>query len=233
MFSYYGSKSKIAHLYPPPKFETVIEPFAGSAKYALLHWKKEVILCDLSPLIVRVWKYLQQASKTDILGLPRLKRGESLKDFELSKEETEFLGFVIAPGNAYPRFKMSPFGAKHAKSKNGINTIEYIASNLHRIKHWQVYECDYRALPNINATWFVDPPYQRAGYKYPFNKIDYSELAQWITDRNGQTIACEQYGADWMNFKPLAKLNGTSGTTMEAIWSNMPTNYDYQQMKMF
>ena len=29
MFSYYGSKSKIVHLYPTPKFDKIIEPFAG------------------------------------------------------------------------------------------------------------------------------------------------------------------------------------------------------------
>ena len=30
MFSYYGSKSKIAHLYPAPQYDRIIEPFAGS-----------------------------------------------------------------------------------------------------------------------------------------------------------------------------------------------------------
>jgi site-specific DNA-adenine methylase len=33
MFSYYGSKSKIIDHYPAPKFNKIIEPFAGSARY--------------------------------------------------------------------------------------------------------------------------------------------------------------------------------------------------------
>lgn len=39
MFSYYGSKSKIVDLYQPPKFDKIIEPFAGSARYSLKYSK--------------------------------------------------------------------------------------------------------------------------------------------------------------------------------------------------
>lgn len=34
IFGYYGSKSKIAQHYPSPWFDTIIEPFAGSAAYS-------------------------------------------------------------------------------------------------------------------------------------------------------------------------------------------------------
>ncbi len=42
MFSYYGSKSKIVKHYPPPEYDTIIEPFAGSARYALMYYNKNV-----------------------------------------------------------------------------------------------------------------------------------------------------------------------------------------------
>lgn len=35
MWSYYGSKTKLVDLYPPPKTDKIIEPFCGSAKYSL------------------------------------------------------------------------------------------------------------------------------------------------------------------------------------------------------
>jgi len=46
MFSYYGSKSKLAQHYPTPKYDTIVEPFAGAAGYSLYgdNWKKNVLL---------------------------------------------------------------------------------------------------------------------------------------------------------------------------------------------
>jgi site-specific DNA-adenine methylase len=76
MFSYYGSKGKIVDCYPPPKHKKVIEPFAGSARYSLKYFDKDVTIYDKYPVIIDVWKYLQEASESDILGLPRLERGE-------------------------------------------------------------------------------------------------------------------------------------------------------------
>ena len=65
MFSYYGSKSKIVHLYPTPKFDKIIEPFAGSARYSLRFWQKDILLVDKSELVIEVWHYLQNASKNE------------------------------------------------------------------------------------------------------------------------------------------------------------------------
>ena len=57
MFSYYGSKSKIVDYYPPPKYGKIIEPFAGSARYSLRFWQKDVLLVDKYPVIIEVWNY--------------------------------------------------------------------------------------------------------------------------------------------------------------------------------
>jgi len=54
MFNYYGSKSKIIHLYPKPIFNKIIEPFAGSARYALKYFDREVLLVDKYEAVVRI-----------------------------------------------------------------------------------------------------------------------------------------------------------------------------------
>ena len=51
MFSYFGSKYKLAKHYGAPRFDTVIEPFAGSAAYSLYWEPKNVILYDANPEI--------------------------------------------------------------------------------------------------------------------------------------------------------------------------------------
>jgi len=35
MWSYYGSKSKVVKHYPKPKYDLIIEPFAGAAWYSV------------------------------------------------------------------------------------------------------------------------------------------------------------------------------------------------------
>ena len=92
MFSYYGSKSKVVDLYPSPKFGKIIEPFAGSARYSLKYFDREVILVDKYPVIVDLWKWLQQTSESDIMGLPNLENGQSLDNFDLPKGAKYLIG---------------------------------------------------------------------------------------------------------------------------------------------
>lgn len=58
MWGYYGSKSKIIKYYPPPKFDKVIEPFAGTAQYSLKYWEKDILLIDKYDVIIRLWEWL-------------------------------------------------------------------------------------------------------------------------------------------------------------------------------
>ena len=53
--------------YPPPKNVKIIEPFAGSAKYSLKYWQNDVILVDKYDVVINIWKWLQQCSKSDIM----------------------------------------------------------------------------------------------------------------------------------------------------------------------
>lgn len=239
MFSYYGSKSKIVHLYPTPKFDDINEVFAGSARYSLRFWDRNITLIDKYPVIVEVWKYLQQASEKDILSLPKLKKGERLSEHKtLSNIERKFLGFVTVTGGASPQDKVSKFSVflSNGRSEDKWDyNINLVVRNLYKIRKWKIICGDYRDLKNENATWFVDPPYQFGGehYKESSKNIDFKDLAEWCKSRKGQTIVCENTKADWMKFKPMKQMQGAIHKTTEAIWSNVPTAFDWQQRSLF
>ena len=91
MWGYYGSKSKVANKYPKPIHDKIIEPFAGTAQYSLLYWEKEVHLIEKYEVIVNLWKWLQNCTPNDILGIRRLKFGESTDDFEWDCQEQKDL----------------------------------------------------------------------------------------------------------------------------------------------
>ena len=133
MFSYYGSKSKIVDYYPPPKHKNIIEPFAGSARYSLKYWQNDVLLVDKYEVVYNVWKYLQQASKNDILGLPKMKQGDNVNDFDISQVEKDFIGFLICRGMESPRKNVSSFVGDIA------DKLDEIANNVYKIKHWKIY----------------------------------------------------------------------------------------------
>ena len=118
MFSYYGSKSKIVDYYPPPKHKRIIEPFAGSARYSLKYWENDVLLVDKYEVVIKIWKWLQQCSKQDILNLPKFETGIDLRQCNLSEEELLFLGMCAGIASTQPRFKISPYAGEQNGRKN-------------------------------------------------------------------------------------------------------------------
>lgn len=225
MFSYYGSKSKLAALYPAPEYPTVIEPFAGSARYSLLHWRHSVKLYDISPLIVDLWTYLMGVTEDEILGLPDIPSKVNIDNFDLTEIQKTLIGFHLCRGKAKPR--------KVGHGQNGWSRDkERIASSLYKIRHWGIELKDYRDIPNEEATWFIDPPYQRIcvkgnGDRYPHSEIDYQELAEWTRSRRGQVIVCEGEGANWLPFKPFKTINGNTNNrtvkrSVEMVYLDRP-----------
>lgn len=230
MWSYYGSKSRVVHLYPRPIHNKIIEPFAGSARYSLRYWENDVLLVDKYESVIKAWKYLQECSPGDILGLPILKIGMDLSTLNLSEGERIFLGFNAGVGSPSPRNKVSMFAALQNSYKNKFKNI---AENLYKIKHWQVELGNYDSIENKIATWFIDPPYQNGGNAYIHYKINYEYLSSFCNDRDGQAIVCENTKANWMDFKPLKLSRGVNGThTTEAIWTNYHTHFNNVQQKL-
>ena len=229
MFNYYGSKSKIVDYYPPTKFNRIIEPFAGSARYSLKYFENDILIVDKFKTITDIWNYLKTASEKDIYGLPKFKQGDNLNDFGLSDIEITFLQYITQHGTV-GGYKVSEWGARDLQ-----RTIKNIANNLFKIRHWEIKNCDYNELENEKATWFIDPPYQFGGHKYKCSNkfIDFNYLSEWCKTRNGQSIVCENTKADWLPFKPMVDMTGIMFKTTEAIWSNYATNYDFVQTSLF
>lgn len=203
MFYYYGRKKQIAHLYPKPIYDVIVEPFAGSAAYSLNsdNWEKQVYLRDASEWCIEIWKYLQQASVGDIISLPKLEIGDSLNNFkQLSKAEQYLIGVHINPGSSVPKRTATKANRWEAGRK-------YISLNLHKIKHWNIELGNYTDAPNLQATWFIDPPYQTAGIYYQKTNLNYLDLAQYVLTRSGQIIACEGEGASYLPFEHLGIVN--------------------------
>jgi len=228
MFSYYGSKSKIVHLYPSPKHGKIIEPFAGSARYALKYFDRDVLLVDKYEVIVKIWKWLQLCSPSDILKLPVLKVGDKInrEDFDCI-EQAWLMGFIVQDAVNAPRLTVSKFAAPNIAFE-----IKDIASQLYKIKHWKIELGNYEDIPNQEATWFIDPPYQFGGEYYVKNNKDfnYKKLGEWCMSREGQSIVCENTKADWLPFYSMSNFQGLRNKTVEAIWSNVPHDYRSEQL---
>jgi 16S rRNA G966 N2-methylase RsmD len=219
MWSYYGSKSKIVGLYPAPNYDVIIEPFAGSARYALEYWDRQVYLVEKDKLLVALWKWLQKCSPKDILGLPSMKQGESTDNYTFDCQEAKWLmGFIIQGGVNYPRKTVSSvgnFGLRIEPEKKRI------AESLFKIKHWTILEGSYETdTPMLEATYFVDPPYIDKGiyYRQSSKKIDFDALGDWCKTLKGQVMVCENDGAKWLPFRPLATMRGSKKTSKEVVW---------------
>lgn len=221
MFSYYGSKSKIIDYYPGPKHGKIIEPFAGSARYALKWFDRDVLLVDSREVVIKTWRYLQSASPADILGLPEPKAGEDWSKYNLSEGERLLLGWLAGRGATHPRSTIQKFSLLARDKKT-------IANQLYKIHHWEIRQGDYKDIPNQEATWFIDPPYICGGGSYRTAPLDYDSLASWCRLRQGQVIVCENTKADWLPFWPVKNLHGAQTDTTEAVWCN-----DMAQLPMF
>ncbi|MEC4806106.1 MAG: hypothetical protein SAJ12_23915 [Jaaginema sp. PMC 1079.18] len=212
MFYYYGRKKQIAKYYPSPNFETIVEPFAGSAAYSLYgsNWKKNVILIERDERISKIWDWLiNKATPSEIKSLPDLKVGERSSEF-----------FHIIHAATKMAFHYKTIKVTHVLARNWKFSKKYISENLFKIKHWRIINGDYTLAPNIEATWFIDPPYKEdagKGYRYSSRLINYEKLAAWSKERSGEVIFCEGHKGDYLPFEPLLDSKGVAGKTSKEL----------------
>jgi hypothetical protein len=225
-FCYYGGKWRAAPRYPAPIHETIIEPFAGAAGYSCRHYTKKVILYDLDPLIAGLWHYLIHTPEEEILNLPTTIT--HLDDMQLTQEQKWLIGFWVNKAGTTPKKSPSRWMRDGLAPNSwwGDAVKNRIATQLPYIRHWQIHNKPYHQSPNIEATWFIDPPYNNnAGNKYTCKFTDYPALTTFCQSRQGQTIVCEQAGATWLPFQELGHFKSTEGArgkarSAEAIWLN-------------
>jgi site-specific DNA-adenine methylase len=223
MFKFFGSKYKLADAYPAPAHDTIIEPFAGAAAYAVLHGRnRRVVLIEKDEAVVALWHRLLAMTADEIRGLPDPQPGKRSDDplvaFAAGRttRDTPVGGFVVSPRMAQ-RFRPM---------------VNRVAATIDRCRHFEVTCADYSEAPDIEATWFIDPPYQppptgrwdrtRGGrYRHPNRDIDYGALSAWVRERRGQVIACDQDGADWLPFsRKIAVRDNTHAIYREVWWTN-------------
>jgi hypothetical protein len=227
MFYYYGRKKQIAKHYPAPNYDTIIEPFAGAAAYSFHgnHWRRQVILVEKDPRVASIWEWLiYEATPQQILSLPDLRVGD---------KSSEFLHIVHAATKM--AFKYKTIKVTPVLERNWEISKRVMYSNLHKIKHWRIICGDYSECPDIEATWFIDPPYKNQpgmGYKYGSESIDYDKLAEWALARYGEIIFCEGEWGDYLPFCPLLDLKGVAGkSSREVIYYRSP--FEAPQLNLY
>ena len=227
-FGFYGGKWRNAvKLYPEPDHKVLVEPFAGSAGYALRYPYRKVVLCDLDPVIAGVWNYLIKVSPKEILSIGDVPHDGSVADLGLCQEAAWLVGFWMNRGTSRPRPKPSKWMRDGIRPGSfwGERVRNTIASQVDSIRHWEIHNLSYKECPVTGpATWFIDPPYQKAGRHYTCDSagIDFAHLGDWCQRREGQVIVCENEGATWLPFNLLADVKTTRANrrSIEVMWTN-------------
>jgi len=224
---YFGGKWASAKWYPEPRYPDIIESFAGAAGYACHYPSYRVTLIDKSPIIAGIWKYLVRVSPEEILGIPGIPEGGTVDDLPCCQEARWLAGWWCNDATTGPRKRPSSWKLLEGKASLGwsLTVRRRIARQVPLIRHWQIIEGSYEEAPDIEATWFIDPTYEKAGKNYPIHlkPDDFAPLADWCRTRRGQIMVCEAEGATWLPFVPMATIKGTSGkgrtgVSREVVW---------------
>ena len=158
-FSYYGGKYRTAQYYPKPEYDSIVEPFAGSAGYSVRNYEHNVILYDTNPIIAGLWDYLIKVKTNEIMKLP----DEIVHIDELTnipQESKWLIGFWLNKGCTGPGKTPSKWMREDiAKGYWGPEIKKRIAFQVNYIRHWKVYCASYENVKNFPSSWFVDPPY--------------------------------------------------------------------------
>jgi site-specific DNA-adenine methylase len=229
MFYYYGGKRRLARFYPAPLYDVIVEPFAGSAAYSLRHLDpakrarsvERVILVEKDPRVCETWDRLLAMDADDLTKYPIPAVGQRTSDFLLM---TAACSNRIARTQEMIVTKRMPVVLRRM--------FRQIAAVLpHARGRVEIIHGDYTDAQNIEATWFIDPPYhvngraQSRGMGYAEGcdsySLDYDALATWCRARRGQKIVCEQEGATWLPFEHLRPARNSIGKNMtEVVWAD-------------
>lgn len=228
--SYFGSKYATAPLYPEPVHDLIIEPFAGGAGYSLRYWKRDVILIERSPDVCGAWRMLLQRGPDVIRRLPLLRPQDDLRRMLLTDDAKRLIGFWVNTGMASPRNRLCSWATDEKWVGSGTfwgermrERLAVLSENL--IGRWKIIEGDYTCAPDVEATWFIDPPYAGSlgSHYWRGGDMNFAALGEWCRARRGQVTVCEQTGATWLPFVHLATVKATvgkyrKGKADEAVW---------------
>ncbi|KKL61251.1 hypothetical protein LCGC14_2197200, partial [marine sediment metagenome] len=214
MFNYFGSKYTLANTYQPPKHDVIVEPFAGSAQYAM-HWMRErsditCVLYDSDPVVIESWNRMLAATPEEIMEWS-VNVGDQVNDY-----------VDVANYGGHPNRIVNDRIARDFRNSQPkwARTRAAVGERV------TIIEGDYTQAPDIEVTWFIDPPYVDAGHRYRHGNtgIDYEALAEWALTRRGQTIVTEAGSADWLPFAHHKTQHSNLGLTgsHELVWYSHP-----------
>jgi hypothetical protein len=194
-----GRKGRAASSYPRPEYPIVIEPFAGSMGYTLRHRPAYAIGIERDSQTYELWHRLTSMTAAEIRDFPSPVVGKRSYDrWVIQAARTDFSGV---------RYRtVTPFMAAKFEAQRRMALRHHAYARRSVIyRHG-----DYTEAPDIEATWFIDPPYVGVtnGYVHGPGDIDYDELAQWCLSRRGQVIICEGPDAEWLPFRHLRSWPG-------------------------
>jgi hypothetical protein len=234
VFSYYGGKSKIVDVYPEPRHNLIIEPFAGAAAYAFRHALRgsgrSAWLNDLDERTASIWEFLLSPDAAEWITdyWPRaVQAGRTAVDYLPAVSPNGLIELFRAEANQGTQ------GAKGVHEcvtsmgeKCWPRTRGKLLEIIPEISHWKFTRRSYEQLANVEGCWFIDPPYSNnAGGRYRTGGLDYDALAAYCQNRTGQSIACENLGAKWLPFVPLEHRRVSirswyqKADAREAIWT--------------
>jgi len=248
-FAYFGHKMRYIDRYPVPRYDHIIEPFAGGAGYALRYCDLKVTLYELDEKVCMLWDYLINASEADILALPLMEPNQSVYDLNLEEGPTQLIGRWTNPMSGRFKPKIPNCMSEYMESTNNnpdsrmwsFDRRLMISQAVKRINHWKIINKSYEEAINKKATWFIDPPYassvSKDGYKH--HKIDYDQLASFCRSRKGQAIVCENTDSpQWLPFRELLTLSGgkqdqdKKRKSTEVLWCSDDRDYPMQQQSL-
>lgn len=226
-FSYYGAKYTVGGRLGPPRRDVVVEPFAGSAAYSTRWGVRHAKLYDVSDDICDLWDFLIHSSGRDIKDIPDA--FETNDEFlRLDRGPRLLCGFWVAKGRAETSSALSPWYFQYRNATDcrvwGPAVKARIIKQKPAIAEWTIDNLSWERIPQIEAHWHVDPPYNNsAGRRYPHSDVDYAALSSWCRRLPGSVDVCENAGADWLPFEPIGEVVSTRGrrggkNSAEAVW---------------
>jgi hypothetical protein len=145
-FCFYGGKWRAAPHYPRPLYATIIEPFAGSAGYALRYHEASVVLVERDPILAGLWRYIIGATAADFAALPDVAPAETVDNLRICQEAKWLIGFWLNKGAAGPRKTPSAWmrSGTHPNSYWGASVRNRLAA--HSLIHTEAEGLARRAL---------------------------------------------------------------------------------------
>ena len=194
LFKWFGSKWLSSKILPIPKYDSIIEPFAGGAGYSLRHFAKDVTIYEKNVHIYELWEYLiSAATYSDIREIPlNIPVGTDIRTIGLNKGQELLLKNWQRTNNVGECWTISPWGNMPGQWTE--STRARISEEHSCIAHWDLGGKNgfhsFVEVVNNEVTWFIDPPY-KYNYLYGDKAFDYQLMVNGIDGVAGEIIVCE------------------------------------------